>query len=163
MTTPLVRDLEFPKNKPEHFPRINKGRRQPISGLTNRELLSKILFQIKFSPEFQPGDWKMAEQVIQTHRLLKDLFTWSMDNKSITMAESWEEVGIETLKICLKQMAWMDLMEEVKGLNPNTNFKLLEERETGIHTSHIELLEHGSAQSDSCTQRQGRRFLIFHT
>ncbi|MBW0463646.1 hypothetical protein O181_003361 [Austropuccinia psidii MF-1] len=31
-----------------------------------------------------------------------------------------------------QEMAWIDLMKEIKGWNPNKNYKLLEERETRI-------------------------------
>ncbi|MBW0463272.1 hypothetical protein O181_002987 [Austropuccinia psidii MF-1] len=101
-------------------------------GLQIRELLLEVSFQIKFNPEFQKGDWKDEEQVMQIQKLLKDLFTWSMDNRMFSMAASWVEVGITTQNICLKQIPWMDLMDEIKGWNPNKNLKLLEERETRI-------------------------------
>ncbi|MBW0527071.1 hypothetical protein O181_066786 [Austropuccinia psidii MF-1] len=69
---------------------------------------------------------------MRVHKLLKDVFTWSMENKLLTIAASWEEVIITTQKICLKQIPWMDLMEEMKVWNPKRNFKVLEERETRI-------------------------------
>ncbi|MBW0467205.1 hypothetical protein O181_006920 [Austropuccinia psidii MF-1] len=48
------------------------------------------------------------------------------------MEASWEEVRITTKKIFIQKMAWMELMKEIKGWNPNRNFKLLEERSTRI-------------------------------
>ncbi|MBW0523542.1 hypothetical protein O181_063257 [Austropuccinia psidii MF-1] len=48
------------------------------------------------------------------------------------MAASWEEVGITTQKICLNIMVWLDIMKEMKGWNPNKNFKLLEARAVRI-------------------------------
>ncbi|MBW0557659.1 hypothetical protein O181_097374 [Austropuccinia psidii MF-1] len=49
-----------------------------------------------------------------------------------SMAESWEEVGLTTQKICLKQMTWIDLIKEKKVWNPNKNIKLLERKATRI-------------------------------
>ncbi|MBW0510009.1 hypothetical protein O181_049724 [Austropuccinia psidii MF-1] len=79
------------------------------------------------------------------------------------MEASWAEVGTKTQKIFLKKMAWMNLMKEMKGWNPKNKFKFLEERETGSHTSHREILAHERAQSDSGTPRYRRRSLIFPT
>ncbi|MBW0477955.1 hypothetical protein O181_017670 [Austropuccinia psidii MF-1] len=132
-------------------------------GLTNRELLPKGLSKIKFNPELQPGDWKDGEQLINIHKFLKDMFTWSMDNKMFSMEASNAEVGITTKKICLKKMACMDLTKEMKGWNTNKNFKLLEEREPGSHKSHRDIFANLRARSDSSTPRYGRRSPISPT
>ncbi|MBW0584065.1 hypothetical protein O181_123780 [Austropuccinia psidii MF-1] len=37
MTPPLLRDLGFPRNQPEHWPRRHRGRRQPITGSNDQQ------------------------------------------------------------------------------------------------------------------------------
>ncbi|MBW0465340.1 hypothetical protein O181_005055 [Austropuccinia psidii MF-1] len=101
-------------------------------GLTSREFLLKLLFQIKLNQEVQPGDWKNKEQIIKVHKLLKDRFTCSRENKIFSMEASLAKVGVTIQNICLQKMTFLDLMEKMKVWNPNSNFKLLEERPTGI-------------------------------
>ncbi|MBW0471460.1 hypothetical protein O181_011175 [Austropuccinia psidii MF-1] len=72
------------------------------------------------------------DQVVQLHQLLKDLFQWSIDNKSFNLASHCAELGESWQKICLKEIPSKDLMVITKGWNPSRQFKLLEERETRI-------------------------------
>ncbi|MBW0571859.1 hypothetical protein O181_111574 [Austropuccinia psidii MF-1] len=71
-------------------------------------------------------------QVIQLHQLLKDLFQWSMDNKRFNLASDWEELEASFQRILLKEKPFKDLMVITKGWNPNSHFKLLEERAARI-------------------------------
>ncbi|MBW0462991.1 hypothetical protein O181_002706 [Austropuccinia psidii MF-1] len=72
------------------------------------------------------------DQVLQFHKLLKDLLKWSMDNKRFKLASHWAELGGSFQKICLKMIDFKDLMVITKGLNPTRKFRLLEERATRI-------------------------------
>ncbi|MBW0484157.1 hypothetical protein O181_023872 [Austropuccinia psidii MF-1] len=71
-------------------------------------------------------------QVLQLHQILKDLFQWSIENKTFNLASHWEELGASYQKIFLKEIPFKDLMVITKGWNPNTKVKLLEEGETRI-------------------------------
>ncbi|MBW0566526.1 hypothetical protein O181_106241 [Austropuccinia psidii MF-1] len=48
------------------------------------------------------------------------------------MEASWEEVGITTQKICVKEMAWRNLMKEMNCWKPKKNLNILVEIETRI-------------------------------
>ncbi|MBW0513883.1 hypothetical protein O181_053598 [Austropuccinia psidii MF-1] len=50
------------------------------------------------------------DQVLQLHQLLKDLFQWSIDNKSFNLESHWEELGASFQKIFLKKIDFIDLM-----------------------------------------------------
>ncbi|MBW0561908.1 hypothetical protein O181_101623 [Austropuccinia psidii MF-1] len=144
MKNPILGVLGFPRNQPENWPRYRGRYNQSLDQmtskeLTNRELLHKGLFQIKFHPKFEPWIFTDAEKVIKIHQLLKYLFPWSMDNKMLSMEASREEVGIEIQKNCLKQIAWIDLIKKMKGWNTNKEFNLLEEREPQSHKCHREI------------------------
>ncbi|MBW0474064.1 hypothetical protein O181_013779 [Austropuccinia psidii MF-1] len=68
------------------------------------------------------------DQVLQLHQLRKDLFKWSMDNRSFNLASHWEELEASFQKICLKRIPFKDLMVITKGCNPTRKFRLLEKR-----------------------------------
>ncbi|MBW0469442.1 hypothetical protein O181_009157 [Austropuccinia psidii MF-1] len=72
------------------------------------------------------------DKAVQLHQLLKDLFQWSIDNKSFNLASHCAELGASFQKICLKEIPSKDLMVITTGWNPSRKFKLLEERETRI-------------------------------
>ncbi|MBW0518408.1 hypothetical protein O181_058123 [Austropuccinia psidii MF-1] len=55
-----------------------------------------------------------------------------MDNKRLSLASHWEELGARFQKVCLKEISFKDLMVITIGWNPTMNFILLEERETSI-------------------------------
>ncbi|MBW0476553.1 hypothetical protein O181_016268 [Austropuccinia psidii MF-1] len=55
-----------------------------------------------------------------------------MDNKRFNPALHWDKLGASFQKICLKEIPFKDLMVITKGFNPNTKFKILEERATRI-------------------------------
>ncbi|MBW0590991.1 hypothetical protein O181_130706 [Austropuccinia psidii MF-1] len=72
------------------------------------------------------------DQVLQLHQLLKDLFQWSRDRKRFNLASHWAELGASCQKICLTEIDFRDLMVITKGLNPTSQFRLLEVRESRI-------------------------------
>ncbi|MBW0477905.1 hypothetical protein O181_017620 [Austropuccinia psidii MF-1] len=72
------------------------------------------------------------DQALQLHKLLKDLFQWSMDNKRFNLASHWEELGESCQKRCLKEIDFKYLMVVTKGWNPTRKFRLLEVRANGI-------------------------------
>ncbi|MBW0495612.1 hypothetical protein O181_035327 [Austropuccinia psidii MF-1] len=91
----------------------------------------------------QQEGWKDMDNVLQLHRILKDLFQWNMDSKRFNLASHWEELGESCQKICLKEIPFKDLMLITKGGNSNRKFKLLEEkadriRENKATTQYIE-------------------------
>ncbi|MBW0462909.1 hypothetical protein O181_002624 [Austropuccinia psidii MF-1] len=146
--------------------RRNRERRKEI---TNRGLLTKVLFQKKFKPEAQTGDWTDAEQVMQIHKLLKDLFTRSMEKRNVQYGsiigrnrnKNPEEVSQEnSLDGYQGRKKSLELQQELQALRRKRNQN---QREPGSHTSHREILADGRAQSDSGTPRQGRRRFIFPT
>ncbi|MBW0462210.1 hypothetical protein O181_001925 [Austropuccinia psidii MF-1] len=55
-----------------------------------------------------------------------------MDNKRFNLESHWSDHGTSFQKICLKEINFKELMEIIKGWNPTTNFRLLEERATRI-------------------------------
>ncbi|MBW0535254.1 hypothetical protein O181_074969 [Austropuccinia psidii MF-1] len=67
------------------------------------------------------------DQVLQLHQLLKDLFKWSMDNRSFNLASHWEELEASFQKICLKEIPFKDLMVITKRCYTTRKFRLLEE------------------------------------
>ncbi|MBW0484429.1 hypothetical protein O181_024144 [Austropuccinia psidii MF-1] len=93
---------------------------------TLREIIPTLPFTIHSNRNLKPEDWKDMDQVLQLQQLLKDLFQWNMDNKSSNLASHQEELVASCQKIWLKE-----LMVIAKGWNPTTQFRLLEERETG--------------------------------
>ncbi|MBW0469452.1 hypothetical protein O181_009167 [Austropuccinia psidii MF-1] len=60
------------------------------------------------------------------------MFQWRIEHKKFKMASHWEELGARCHKICLKVIDFKEIMEIIKGWNPNRKFKLLEEREAKI-------------------------------
>ncbi|MBW0477863.1 hypothetical protein O181_017578 [Austropuccinia psidii MF-1] len=72
------------------------------------------------------------DQVLQLHKLRKDLFQWSMDNKRFNLASHWAELEASCQKICPKEIDLRDLMIITKAWNPTRQFRLLEVRANGI-------------------------------
>ncbi|MBW0549462.1 hypothetical protein O181_089177 [Austropuccinia psidii MF-1] len=66
------------------------------------------------------------DQVLQLHKLLKDCFQCSMDNKRFNLASHWAELGASFQKICLKEIDSKALMIIAKGWNTIRQFRLLE-------------------------------------
>ncbi|MBW0540316.1 hypothetical protein O181_080031 [Austropuccinia psidii MF-1] len=103
------------------------------------------------------------DQVLQLHQLLKDLFQWRMDNKRFNLASDWEELGVSCQKICLKEIAFRDLMVITKGWNPTRQFRLLEVRENKIRENQAtiqaieeQLTQTGHTEIPSGSQEAGQ-------
>ncbi|MBW0496934.1 hypothetical protein O181_036649 [Austropuccinia psidii MF-1] len=103
-----------------------------VYGKTLREIIKTLQFTLQFNRNLKQEDCKDMDQVLQLHQLLKDIFQWSMDNKTLNLASHWEELGESLQKLCLKEIPYKDLMVITRGWNPNRKFKLLEERATRI-------------------------------
>ncbi|MBW0485526.1 hypothetical protein O181_025241 [Austropuccinia psidii MF-1] len=58
------------------------------------------------------------DQVLKLHKLLKDIFQWSMDNKTLSLAFHWAGLGASSQRIFLKEIDFRDLMVITKGWNP---------------------------------------------
>ncbi|MBW0472236.1 hypothetical protein O181_011951 [Austropuccinia psidii MF-1] len=81
------------------------------------------------------------DQVLQLHKLLKDLSQWRMDNKRFKLASHWAELEESFQKICLKEIPFKELMVITKGWNPTRKFRLLEESETRIRENKATIQE----------------------
>ncbi|MBW0520388.1 hypothetical protein O181_060103 [Austropuccinia psidii MF-1] len=103
-----------------------------VVGKTLREIIPTLLFIFQFNRDLKPEDWKVMNQLLQLHQLLKDLFKWSMDNKRFNLASHCAELGESFQKICLKEIDFSNLMVITKGWNPTRKFRLLEVREKRI-------------------------------
>ncbi|MBW0502728.1 hypothetical protein O181_042443 [Austropuccinia psidii MF-1] len=128
-----------------------------------REIISTLPFTLQFNEDLKPEDWKDIDQVLQLHQLLKDLFQWSMDNKSFNLASHWAELGASFQKICLKEIDLKDLMVITKGWNPTRQFRLLEARAQRIRENQAtfqaiqeELTQTGPTQIPSGSQGAGQ-------
>ncbi|MBW0469928.1 hypothetical protein O181_009643 [Austropuccinia psidii MF-1] len=104
--------LQWPSK--EHWPRRNRGRRGPISGPNEqkRNYQQGTPAQSPIKDQIKPGS---PTRGMDRFRKVKGLV--------------WQNHG---QKICLKKIASMGLMQEMKGWNSKKSFKLLEERATGI-------------------------------
>ncbi|MBW0484325.1 hypothetical protein O181_024040 [Austropuccinia psidii MF-1] len=52
-----------------------------VDGKTLREIVPMMPLAFQFNRNLKKEDWKDMDQVLQLHKLLKDLFQWSMENK----------------------------------------------------------------------------------
>ncbi|MBW0464425.1 hypothetical protein O181_004140 [Austropuccinia psidii MF-1] len=90
----------------EGFSRTRRPGRDPLDtavhGKTLREIIPTLSFTFQFNRNLKPEDWKDIHQVLKLHKLLKNLFQWSMDNKRFNLASHWAELGATFQKICLK-------------------------------------------------------------
>ncbi|MBW0489696.1 hypothetical protein O181_029411 [Austropuccinia psidii MF-1] len=75
------------------------------------------------------------DQVLKIHQFLKDLFQWSLYNKSLNLVSHRVEVGAIFRKIGLKELPLKDLMVITKGWDPNQRLKLLEEMAARIRVN----------------------------
>ncbi|MBW0491976.1 hypothetical protein O181_031691 [Austropuccinia psidii MF-1] len=103
-----------------------------VVGKTLMEIIPTLPFTFQFNQNLKPQDWKDMDQVLQLHKLLKDLFQWSMDNKGFNLASHWAEHGESFQKICLKEIDFRYLMVITKGWDHTRQFRLLEVRENRI-------------------------------
>ncbi|MBW0466651.1 hypothetical protein O181_006366 [Austropuccinia psidii MF-1] len=58
-----------------------------------REIIPTLPFTLQLNGNLKPEDWKDMDQVLQLHKLLKDLFQWSMENKRFNIAPYCSELG----------------------------------------------------------------------
>ncbi|MBW0536026.1 hypothetical protein O181_075741 [Austropuccinia psidii MF-1] len=103
-----------------------------VDGKTLREIIPTLPFTFKFNRNPKPEDWKDMDQVHELHQLLKDIFQWSMDNKSFNLEYHWAELGERFQNICLQEIPFKDLIVITKQWNLKRKFRLLEERATRI-------------------------------
>ncbi|MBW0526549.1 hypothetical protein O181_066264 [Austropuccinia psidii MF-1] len=96
-------------------------------------------------------------QELKFHQLLKDLFQLSTENKKFNMASNWEELGASLQNICLREISFIELMEITKGWNPNSKFKLLEERVAKIRENQatIQAIEEQWSQKENILTASG--------
>ncbi|MBW0479902.1 hypothetical protein O181_019617 [Austropuccinia psidii MF-1] len=133
MTPPLLRDIGFQRNKLEQWPRRHRGRRQPITIPNYQQgTHSQGLIQDKNQPRsltrgsdrcraghdssLNPGI-PLCMEYGQNHFQYESIRSRSGNNNQEDLSQP---------------IAWIDLMKEVKGWNPNKNFKLSEESVTII-------------------------------
>ncbi|MBW0471768.1 hypothetical protein O181_011483 [Austropuccinia psidii MF-1] len=57
-----------------------------VDGKTLREIIPTLPFTFQLNRNLKPEDWKDMDQVLQLHKLLKDLFQWMMGNKRFNLA-----------------------------------------------------------------------------
>ncbi|MBW0509883.1 hypothetical protein O181_049598 [Austropuccinia psidii MF-1] len=103
-----------------------------MNGKKLREIIPTLPFTFQFIRNLKLDDWKDMDQVLQLHKLLKDLFHWRMYRKRLTLASHWAELGESCQKIFLKEIDFKGIMVITKGWNLTRQFRLLEERETRI-------------------------------
>ncbi|MBW0564638.1 hypothetical protein O181_104353 [Austropuccinia psidii MF-1] len=81
-----LRNLGFQRNQPQDIEGLSRNRRPGedtldtvVDGKTLRKIIPTLQFTFQFNRNLKPEDWKDMDQVLQRHKLLKDLFKWSMD------------------------------------------------------------------------------------
>ncbi|MBW0520882.1 hypothetical protein O181_060597 [Austropuccinia psidii MF-1] len=97
-----------------------------VDGKTLREIIPTLPFTFQFKRILKQEDSKDMDQVLQLHKLLKNLFQWSMDNMRFKLASHWEELGESFHKIGLKEIDFRELMVITKDWNPTRQFRHLE-------------------------------------
>ncbi|MBW0519341.1 hypothetical protein O181_059056 [Austropuccinia psidii MF-1] len=95
-------------------------------------MIPTLPFTFQFNRNLKPEDCNDIDQVLQLHKILKDLFQWSMNNKRFNLAPHWAELGASCQKICLKGIDFKDLMIITNGWNPIRQFRHLEVRANRI-------------------------------
>ncbi|MBW0470107.1 hypothetical protein O181_009822 [Austropuccinia psidii MF-1] len=85
------RNLGFQRNQAKDREGLSRTKRHGGGYLghsggwqTLREIIPTLPFTFKFNRNIKPEDWKDIDQTLQLNQLFKDLFQWSMDNKSRT-------------------------------------------------------------------------------
>ncbi|MBW0552813.1 hypothetical protein O181_092528, partial [Austropuccinia psidii MF-1] len=92
-----------------------------VDGKTLREIIPTLPFTFQFNRNLKTEYWKDMDQVLQLHKVLKDLFQWSIDNKRFNLASHWEEFGASFKKICLKKIDFKDFMIKHNVITPESN------------------------------------------
>ncbi|MBW0469687.1 hypothetical protein O181_009402 [Austropuccinia psidii MF-1] len=139
-----LRNLGIPRNQPEYREGLEEDTLDTVVyGKKLREIIPTMPFTFQFNRNLKSEDRKDMDQILQLHKLLKDLFQWIKDNKRHNIASHCEELGASWQKICLKEIPFKGLMEIIKGWNPTRYFRLLEERATRIreHQATIQAIE----------------------
>ncbi|MBW0472093.1 hypothetical protein O181_011808 [Austropuccinia psidii MF-1] len=103
-----------------------------VDGKKLREIVPTLQLTFQFNRNLKPEDWKDMDKIIQLHQFLKDIFQWSMENKSFNLASHWAELEASCQRIYLKEIPFKDLIVLTKGWNPTRKFQLLEERAATI-------------------------------
>ncbi|MBW0471101.1 hypothetical protein O181_010816 [Austropuccinia psidii MF-1] len=134
-----------------------------VDGKTLGEIIPTLPFTFQFNRNLKPEDWKVMDQVLQLHQLLKDLFQWSMDSKRFNLESHWAGLGASFKKICLKEIDFTDLMVITKGWNLAGKFRLLEvranrirENQATIQAIEEKLNQTGNTQIPSGSQGEGQ-------
>ncbi|MBW0500486.1 hypothetical protein O181_040201 [Austropuccinia psidii MF-1] len=84
-----LRNLGVPRNQPEDREGLEKGTLDTmVDGKTMREIIRTLQFTFQFNINLKHEDWKDMDQVLHLHQLLKDIFQWRMDNKSVRLGLS---------------------------------------------------------------------------
>ncbi|MBW0484161.1 hypothetical protein O181_023876 [Austropuccinia psidii MF-1] len=119
--------------------------------------MHKLPFTFQFNRDLKPEDLTDMDQVLQLHQLFNNLFQWSIENKRFNIASHWEELGETFQKIFLRGISFKDLIEITKGWNPNSQFKLLEEREAKIRENQatIQAIEKEWTQKEDIMNPSG--------
>ncbi|MBW0504808.1 hypothetical protein O181_044523 [Austropuccinia psidii MF-1] len=120
-----LRNLAFQRNQPEAREGLSRTRRrgkvhvgQSGEWQDTEGNHTHPAIHLQFNRNLKPEHWKDMDQVLQLHKLLKDLFQWSMDNKRFNLASHWAELGASYQKICLKEIEFRDIVVITKGWNP---------------------------------------------
>ncbi|MBW0491437.1 hypothetical protein O181_031152 [Austropuccinia psidii MF-1] len=84
-----------------------------------------------------------------------------MENKRFNLASPWEELGTSFWEIFLRDISLKDLMEVMKGWNPNKNFKLSVERASKIRENQatIQDIEEKWSQKENIMTLSGSQEL----
>ncbi|MBW0464389.1 hypothetical protein O181_004104 [Austropuccinia psidii MF-1] len=96
MSPVKIRNLGFQRNQQEGLE--GDALDTMVDGEKSREIITTLSFTFQFNRKLKPEDWKGMDQVLQLHQLLKDLFHWSMNNKSFNLASHWAELGASCQK-----------------------------------------------------------------
>ncbi|MBW0520468.1 hypothetical protein O181_060183 [Austropuccinia psidii MF-1] len=134
-----LRNIGIPRKQPdsrEGFPRARRPGGGPLGhsggwqAIEGKHTHSAIHFPIQQKPQTRGLEgYESSSSAPLTPRRS---FQWIMHNKRFNLASHWEELGVSSQKICLREIPFKDLMEITKGWNPTRWFRLLEERETRI-------------------------------
>ncbi|MBW0591743.1 hypothetical protein O181_131458 [Austropuccinia psidii MF-1] len=175
MTPPLLRDLGFPRNQPENWPRRHRGRRQPATGSNDQQRTyhqgtptqglipnqiqprspTRILDRCRTGPSnTQTPERPLHMEHGQQNVHYGSIMGRSGDNNSEDLSQA------NGLDRTYDRNARLEPQQEFQTLRRKSNQN---QREPGSHTSHREILAQGRAQSDSGTPRNGRRSPIFPT
>ncbi|MBW0483291.1 hypothetical protein O181_023006 [Austropuccinia psidii MF-1] len=103
-----------------------------VDGRTLREIMNMLPFTFNSTGISKTEDWKDMDQALQFHQLLKDLFQWSIYNKTFNVELNWEEIGEGFQRIFLNEIPFQDLIEITEFWIPNRKLRLLEERAARI-------------------------------